>query len=99
MVSGKDYIGTSIVSGSVHGCVCARLVRLFMTPFTIARQAPLSMEFPSSRTGAGCHFLLQGIFPPQGWNAHLLPWQVDSSLLWPWEALFPAGGGHVWTGP
>ena len=29
----------------------------------------------------GCHFLLQGIFPPQGLNPHLLHllyWQVDS---------------------
>ena len=28
--------------------------------------------------GAGCHFLLQGILPTQGWNPHLLHWQVDS---------------------
>ena len=27
----------------------------------------------------GCHFLLQGIFPTQGLNLHLLHWQVDSS--------------------
>ena len=35
-------------------------------------------------TGVGCHFLLQGNFPTQGWNPHLLPllhWQVDSSPL------------------
>ena len=32
-------------------------------------------------TGVGCHFLLQGIFPSQGSNPHLLcllHWQVDS---------------------
>ena len=32
-------------------------------------------------TGAGCHFLLQGIFPTQRLNLcllHLLHWQVDS---------------------
>ena len=29
---------------------------------------------------SGCHFLLQGIFPTQGSNQHLLHWQVDS--LW-----------------
>ena len=33
-----------------------------------------------------CHALLQGIFPTQGWNPHLLhflPWQVDSLPLAP----------------
>ena len=26
----------------------------------------------------GCHFLLQGVFPTQGSNLHLLHWQADS---------------------
>ena len=37
--------------------------------------------FPSKNTGVGCHFLLQGIFLPQGLNPcllHLLHWQADS---------------------
>ena len=25
-------------------------------------------DFPGKSTGVGCHFLLQGIFPPQGLN-------------------------------
>ena len=32
-------------------------------------------------TGVGCHALLQGIFPTQGWNLHLLcllRWQEGS---------------------
>ena len=29
-------------------------------------------NFPSKNTGVGCHFLLQGIFPTQGSNHHLL---------------------------
>ena len=66
MVSGKDYIGTSIVSGSVHGCVCARLVRLFMTPFTIARQAPLSMEFPRQQDWSGLPLPSPGDLPSPG---------------------------------
>ena len=33
---------------------------------------------PDKNTGAGCHFLLQRIFPTQGSNSHLLHWQVDS---------------------
>ena len=31
----------------------------------------------------GCHFLLQGIFPTQGWNSCLLPWQVGFLPLEP----------------
>ena len=38
-------------------------------------------SFPGKNTEAGCHFLLQGIFPTQGLNPHLLyllHWQADS---------------------
>ena len=38
-------------------------------------------NFPDKSTGVSCHFLLQGIFPPQGLNSHLLCWQVDSLSL------------------
>ena len=31
--------------------------------------------------GMRCHFLLQGIFPTQGWNPHLLHWQAGSLPL------------------
>ena len=41
-------------------------VWLFATPWTVARQVPLSMEFFSGKnTGVGSHFLLQRIFPTQ----------------------------------
>ena len=30
-------------------------------------------NFPGKNTGARCHFLLQGIFPTQGFNPHLFP--------------------------
>ena len=42
---------------------------------------PCPWDFPGKNTGVGCHFLLQGIFPTQGWNPHLLHWQVDSLPL------------------
>ena len=29
-------------------------------------------DFPGKNIGVGCHFLLQGIFPSQGLNPHLL---------------------------
>ena len=47
------------------------------TQWTVARQDPLFMEFSRQENRSGCHFLLQGIFPTQGSNLHLL-WQADS---------------------
>ena len=47
----------------------------------VALQAPLSMEFSRQEYGVGGHFPLQGIFPIQGSNPHLLHWQADSLLL------------------
>ena len=35
-------------------------VWLFVTPWTVAYEAPLSKEFSGKSTGMGCHFLLQG---------------------------------------
>ena len=46
-------------------------VRLFVTPWTVARQVPLSMGSPAKDTGVGCHALLQGIFPTQVLNPGL----------------------------
>ena len=46
-------------------------VRLFVTPWTVAHEAPPSMEFLGKNIGVGCHFLLQGIFPTQGLNPGL----------------------------
>ena len=51
-------------------------VPLFVTPWTTAHQAPLSMTF-----SMGCHTLLHRTFPTQGWNLLLLcllHWQVGS---------------------
>ena len=48
-------------------------VHLFVTPWTVAHQSPLSMGFFSSKNiRVGCHFLLQGIFPTQILNLGLL---------------------------
>ena len=55
--------------------------RLFVTPWTVAYQAPPSMEFtrllrpwnfPGKSTGVACHFLLQGIFLTQVSNPGLV---------------------------
>ena len=47
-------------------------VQLFATPWTVACQAPLSMEFSRQEYWSGSHFPLQGIFPTQGSNPSFL---------------------------
>ena len=63
------------------------------TSWTTACQAPLSVEdCPSKNTRAGCHFLLQGIFPTQGSNLCLVHWQEDSLHLSHLDMAKEAGG-------
>ena len=46
-------------------------VRLFVAPWAIAHQAPLSMKFSGQEYWSGCHVLLLGIFPIQESNPSL----------------------------
>ena len=59
-------------------CVCSRLaVSNSWRPhelLVIRHLCPWS--FPGKNTGVGCHFLLQGIFPTQVSNLHLLHWWI-----------------------
>ena len=57
----------------IHVCVLCRFshVRLFVTPWTVACQAPLFMGFPRQEYWSGLPFPLQGIFPTQGLKLHL----------------------------
>ena len=45
--------------------------RLLATPWTAAKQAPLSMGFSRQEYWSRCHFLLQRIFQTQGLNPSL----------------------------
>ena len=59
-------------------------VQLFVTLWTVARQAPVSMDSPGKNTGVGYRALLQGIFPTQGLDLRVLcvlHWQADSLAL------------------
>ena len=59
-------------------------VALFVTLWTVAHQAPLSMGFSRQEYWSGCLAILQGIFPPQGLNLCLLcllHWQACSLPL------------------
>ena len=66
----------------VHACVHA-LNRSVMSNSLLPHelQPPWLLcpwNFSGKNTEAGCHFPLQGIFPTQGLNPHLLHWQADS---------------------
>ena len=69
--------------------LCAQMlsrVQLFVTPWTVAHQVPLSMGTSGKNTGVGYHFLLQRIFQTQGWSLclfYFLHWQADSLLPMP----------------
>ena len=51
---------------------CFSCAQLFVTLWTIAHQASLSMGFSRQDTGVGCHVLPQGIFLTQGLNLTLV---------------------------
>ena len=65
--------------------------QLFVTLWTTAHQAPLSMVSPGRNTGEGCYFLLQGIFLTQGCNPGLLWRPHCRQILYPWAISFPLG--------
>ena len=67
------------------GCVLAQSSPTLRDPMDCSLPGSSSHAIlPGKNTGLGSHFLLQGIFPTQGSNLHLLlhlHWQVDSSPL------------------
>ena len=63
--------------------VCCSVVSDSAIPWTIACQAPLSMEFSRQNTGVGYHSLLQRTFLTQGSDPGSLALQADSLLSEP----------------
>ena len=62
-------------------CLVAKLCQTLCNPMACSL---LGSSVHGISTGVGCHFLLQGIFPTQGLNFHLLHlphWQGDSLPL------------------
>ena len=55
----------------IYVCVSRSVVQLFVTPWTVALKATLFINCPGKNTGVDSYFLLQGIFPTQGWNLGL----------------------------
>ena len=69
-----------------HVCQVVSVMSDSTTLWTVDRQAPLSMGFSRQKYWSGCYTLLQGIFPTQGSNLHLLNllhWQMGSLPLAP----------------
>ena len=65
----------------IYTVACVLRYLTLCDPIDHSPQTPLSMDFSDKNTGVGWHFLLQGIFPTQGSNPHLLPGQADSLSL------------------
>ena len=69
--------------------MCAELlshVRLFVTLWTVGARLLCPWDSPGKNTGMGCHATLQGIFPTQRSNPHLLcflHWQAGSFPIAP----------------
>ena len=75
----------NFLSGSAEGCVWERerervtqSCLTLATPWTVAHQASLSMEFSRKNTGVGCHSFCQGELPDPGIKPTSPILQVDS---------------------
>ena len=77
---------TMCVCMCVCVCVCVCTPRCSVVSNCLGSHglAPLSMGFSSKNTGVGCLALLQGIFPTQGSNPHLLCHLIGKGILYPW---------------
>ena len=62
-------------------CCVLSCAHLFAVPWTVARQALLSI--PGKNIRVGCHFLLQGIIPTQGSNLGVLCLLYCRWILYP----------------
>ena len=73
------------------GCLVAKSCPILCNPMDCCpTRLFYPWNFPGKNTGVSCHFFLQGIFPTQGSNPHLLHWQADSLLL------CHRGKPHLW---
>ena len=83
--SNKTCVCTHTLCVCVCVCVCVySIMSNFVTHGLQPTRLLCPWNFPGNNTGMGCHFLVQGIFPTQSSNPHLLSllhWQVDSLPL------------------
>ena len=91
IVTRAGFLG---VSSFIHPCYCCCLVASVksdssLTPWTVARQAPLFMGFPRHEYWGGLSFPSPGDLPDTGIEPRLLHWQVGSLPLSHSGKLFP----------
>ena len=75
-------------------CESLSRVRLFVTPWTVAHQAPLSVEFPRQEYWSGLPFPSSGDLPDPGIKPRSPELQVDL-----WESAyngFPSTVPGIW---
>ena len=78
------------------GCVCAFMLRLCLTlcdPWTIAHQAPLSMEFSRQKYWSGLPFSTPGDLPESGFEPASLPSPVLAGIFF---TNMPPGKPQEW---
>ena len=68
-------------------CLITNQVRLFVIPWTVPCQAPLSMEFPRQEYWNGLPFPSPGDLPDPGIEPSSLAWQADFLPLSTWKAV------------
>ena len=66
------HIGDAFCHQSRHLCVCVCSVMFDSVQPHGPTRFLCPQDFPGKNTGVGCHFLLQGIFPTQVSNQHIL---------------------------
>ena len=77
-VSTKNQVNTRSLGWAVIQCVCVLShVQLFVTPWTVAHQAPQSMEFSRQEYWSGLPLTSAGIFS----NAEIKPTSFGSPAL------------------
>ena len=86
----KRHLHTNAHSSTVHNSQDMRVCSVLSDSLRPHGLYPAGLlcpwDFSGKNIGAGCHFPLQGIFPTQGLNLHLLSllhWEMDSSPLAP----------------
>ena len=81
----KDVLeeGRSSVQAPVIPLLRSRFSLAQSCPGTVARQAPLSMDFPGKNTGMGSYFLLQGSSQPRDQICVSCISSIDMWILYP----------------
>ena len=72
-----------------YACKQALLHPILCNP---SAKLPCPWNFPGKNTRGDCHFLLQGIFPTQGLNLHVLHLKHCRQILYHWVMRSPTPG-------